>query len=333
MAEEYDVQAIMNALKEKEEMDPDQHDGCYELMRETIEAYGKSNDFSVLDFKDLNLVYLTTVGTWKQGIDSKKKTVSDSHLMSEDKEYLTMLWDKVWEKAGRAEYTNYELDAAGDRSIGMFGIGFFSFQRTTTSAHAQAFVKMCVNILPMNDDTEIFDCAAWVLTKSLKGMKKSFTTFSGGHNARALLFPMEKVFESYIAQQLKKVLLNLDWDVSTQDKGYYLFDSPRQFALRPDIVITREDGSKVILDTKWKSLFDKPRLNYGISQADMYQMYTYSKKYETSEIWLLYPVNLEMRDYPDISFDSNDGVNTRLFFVDVANIEKSLLKLRRLLGK
>lgn len=28
----------MDALREKEEMDPDQHDGSYELMRETIEA-------------------------------------------------------------------------------------------------------------------------------------------------------------------------------------------------------------------------------------------------------------------------------------------------------
>ena len=38
MAEEYDVQAIMNALRDKEEMNPDRHDGCYELMRETIKA-------------------------------------------------------------------------------------------------------------------------------------------------------------------------------------------------------------------------------------------------------------------------------------------------------
>ena len=159
-------------------------------------------------------------------------------------------------------------------------------------------------------------------------LNKSFTTFSGGTNARALLFPMEKVFESYVAQQMKKVLVDLDWEVFSQDKGYYLFDSPRQFALRPDIVITRKDGSKIILDTKWKSLVDKPRLNYGISQADMYQMYAYSKKYDTPEIWLLYPVNPEMRDHQDISFDSDDGVNVRLFFVDVANIENSLRDLR-----
>ena len=159
-------------------------------------------------------------------------------------------------------------------------------------------------------------------------LNKSFTTFSGGTNARALLFPMEKVFESYVAKQLKKTLADLDWEISSQDKGYYLFDSPRQFALRPDIVITREDSSKIILDTKWKSLVDKPRINYGISQADMYQMYAYAKKYRTSEIWLLYPVNPEMRDHSDIVFRSDDGVDVRLFFVDVANIEDSLRDLR-----
>lgn len=171
MAQEYDVQAIMNALKTKEEMDPDQHDGCYELMRETIEAYGKMDDYSVLDYKDLNLVYLTTVGTWKQGIEGKKKTVNESHLPQDDKEYLTMLWDEIWDKAGKGEYTNYEMDAAGNRSIGMFGTGFLSFQNKTTDKHVQDFIKMCVDILPMTDDTQMFDRAAQVLVASFQGMR------------------------------------------------------------------------------------------------------------------------------------------------------------------
>ena len=136
-----------------------------------------------------------------------------------------------------------------------------------------------------------------------------------------------------MARQLKKVLADLDWEISTQDRGYYLFDSPRQFALRPDIVITRDDGTIVILDTKWKRLIDSPRINYGISQVDMYQMYAYSKKYEnrfgTPEVWLLYPVTNEMRGHPEISFYSDDGVNVRLCFVDVADIENSLLDLRK----
>lgn len=163
-------------------------------------------------------------------------------------------------------------------------------------------------------------------------LNQSFTTFTGNTTARALLFPMEKVFESYVAQHLKRVLADLHWELSTQDKGHYLFNHPKQFALRPDIVITRDDQSTIILDTKWKSLTNQPRQNYGISQADMYQMYAYSKKYQTPEIWLLYPMNEEMKD-AEISFESfyqDFGLETkiRLFFVDVTNIEESLGELR-----
>ena len=67
--------------------------------------------------------------------------------------------------------------------------------------------------------------------------------------------------------------------------------------------------------------------NYGISQADMYQMYAYSKKYGTSEIWLLYPLNDAMRSHEQIVFDSGDGVTVSLFFADVADIEKSMEEL------
>ena len=159
-------------------------------------------------------------------------------------------------------------------------------------------------------------------------MNKSFTTFSGSTTSRALLFPMESVYESYVSQQMKKVFRPDGWDISTQDKGHYLFMNPRkQFALRPDIVLTKDDHT-VIMDTKWKNLINNEKKNYGISQSDMYQMYAYSKKYKTSEIWLLYPINDEMRNSKPIKFDSGDGTTVNLFFVDVANIEDSLLVLK-----
>lgn len=159
-------------------------------------------------------------------------------------------------------------------------------------------------------------------------MNKSFTTFSGKNTSRALLFPMESVYESYVAQQMKNVLIPAGWDVSSQDKGYYLFMEPRrQFALRPDIVCKRGDRT-VIMDTKWKSLINSERANYGISHSDMYQMYAYSKKYETSEIWLLYPLNDEMRDHYDIVFESGDGTTVRLYFVDLTRMPETLEELR-----
>ena len=36
MAEKYDVQAIINDLKHRGEMDAEKQDGCYELMRSVI---------------------------------------------------------------------------------------------------------------------------------------------------------------------------------------------------------------------------------------------------------------------------------------------------------
>lgn len=163
-------------------------------------------------------------------------------------------------------------------------------------------------------------------------MNKGFTTFSGDTTSRALLFPMETLYESYVAEHIKKIFNKSGFSVSTQDKGHYLFVNPRkQFALRPDIVLKKNERI-IIMDTKWKSLINNERANYGISQSDMYQMYAYSKKYQTSEIWLLYPINDEMREVGPIKFDSGDGTIVNLFFVNLVNIENSLLALKEQLA-
>ena len=55
-------------------------------------------------------------------------------------------------------------------------------------------------------------------------LNKNFTTFSGDTAAQSLLFPMELVYESYVAQQMKKVMSPAGWQVSSQEKKKYLFD-------------------------------------------------------------------------------------------------------------
>lgn len=164
-------------------------------------------------------------------------------------------------------------------------------------------------------------------------MNKSFSTFSGETDARALLFPMEKVYESFVAQKMAMIMGEAGWEVSIQDKRYYLFEEDsgnrKIFALRPDIVVTGPNNRKIIMDTKWKRLNSNREVNYGISQADMYQMFAYSKKYNTPDVWLLYPATEEMKK--DIVFKSYglDGdVTVSVFFVDVARIEASLSVLR-----
>lgn len=156
-------------------------------------------------------------------------------------------------------------------------------------------------------------------------MNESFTTFSGHTSSRALLFPMESVYESYVAKKMKEVLGQFGWEISSQDRGFYLFEEPEErFALRPDIVL-KKGARTVIMDTKWKELFDNSAKNYGISQADMYQMYAYSKKYKTPEVWLLYPDDPEMKGRNDIYFSDNETV-VRVRFIDLINIENDLVK-------
>lgn len=158
---------------------------------------------------------------------------------------------------------------------------------------------------------------------------KSFTTFSGSSVARALLFPMERVFESYVASELKKATRDKDWDLSLQEKGLFLFDSPEKFSLKPDITIRKSDSKVIVIDTKWKLLINDERKNYGISQADMYQMYAYAKKYEAEKVFVIYPLNPQMDNYIDecITFASEDNVSVYLFFIDLIKIEDSIDKL------
>lgn len=159
-------------------------------------------------------------------------------------------------------------------------------------------------------------------------MGKSFTSFAGSEVALALLFPMETLFESYIAALLKKQLAGSPYSVSAQDKTYHLFDEPsHKFLMKPDIVIRRRDADATfVLDTKWKILSDgKP--NYGISQADMYQMYAYQKKYTAKTVTLLYPKTDAVANDQGIEFRSDDGVTVKVFFIDLFDIQNSMLSL------
>lgn len=118
---------------------------------------------------------------------------------------------------------------------------------------------------------------------------KSFTPFSGESSALSLLFPMEKLFESYVAQQLRKAAQPQGLRVTAQDKGKTLLN---EFNLRPDIVVRRPGEAKpvCILDTKWKRLHQERR-HGGVSQADIYQMFAYSRKYNVEDVVLLYPAS------------------------------------------
>ena len=166
-------------------------------------------------------------------------------------------------------------------------------------------------------------------------MNKSFTAFRGNDVAFALLFPMEQLFESYVADRIKRHMDAKRYHVSAQDKRYHLFDSPRKFSLRPDIVVSNyETKTNVVLDTKWKMLSPQHQ-NYGISQADMYQMYVYHKKYKPEKVILLYPFNQSFNDSTKVigyHADEAEDVQVCAAFFDLMDVEGSLSRIETLMA-
>lgn len=210
--------------------------------------------------------------------------------------------------------------------------------RQTKSSKNKTDIKTLLNAFSevpesVNYDTDFSKCISDRNTKDysramiwcrifLKG--KSFTSFAGSDVAYALLFPIETLFESYIACLIKKQINSDEYTVSAQDKTYHLFEKPEIFSLRPDIVITRKsDNTIFVMDTKWKLLNDVPP-TYGISQSDMYQMYAYQKKYKAENVTLIYPSTDAVPDSQEISFDSGDGVKVNVKFVDLFDIKNSI---------
>lgn len=177
---------IVQKLLHEEEMDPDSHDATYELIREVIKAYETIEDLSICDYKDLNLVYLMCVGTWKQGLDAKKKTVDDSHLPSGEKSKLKDLLDTLWDKAKKGRYANNEGE---NTNFGMFGTGFYTFQNKADKHSPKDFIQMCIDIKDMPNDDDIFNRCEQTLNENFHGMRAASASMVL-HCLKPMTFPI-----------------------------------------------------------------------------------------------------------------------------------------------
>ena len=80
-------QEILKKLKNTPELSPDAHDGSYELVRTMVSAY-RDVDEAVLDYHDLNAIYLMCIGTWRHGYEKKHEVVHATHLPETHKQEL-----------------------------------------------------------------------------------------------------------------------------------------------------------------------------------------------------------------------------------------------------
>lgn len=141
----------------------------------------------------------------------------------------------------------------------------------------------------------------------------SFTPHKGDDLAFALLFDMNRLFESYVGNFVKKKLP----DARLQHHGKHLIENPRGFALKPDIFL--ED--KFMADTKWKIVRQDNKENEKknkIVQADLYQLYAYGKKYKCDRLFLIYPKINGAKQEP-MNFKYDDKMQLEILYFDLEN--------------
>lgn len=115
---------------------------------------------------------------------------------------------------------------------------------------------------------------------------------AGAWQGMSLLFPMERLFERYVAACLKESLPT-DATLYLQPSSEFLCtqEGKKVFQLRPDIMIVHGEN-KWVLDTKWKRLNKASEHKIsGLNYADFYQLFAYGLRYIGGEgmLVLIYP--------------------------------------------
>ncbi|MBZ9610836.1 McrC family protein [Rheinheimera maricola] len=158
---------------------------------------------------------------------------------------------------------------------------------------------------------------------------------SGKHQAYSLLFPMEALFESFVAHYLGKNLpAATQLTAQVQGKSLVLYGDKKYFLLKPDLMLMPAGLPSIILDTKWK-LLDQTKSDgkdkFGLSQADFYQMLAYGYKYLSSsgQLVLIYPKSAQFDKPLQHSFVFDEEHQLRLYVIpfDIGHRAKVRLDL------
>ncbi|WP_286712943.1 McrC family protein [Acinetobacter sp. UBA2581] len=141
----------------------------------------------------------------------------------------------------------------------------------------------------------------------------------GEWRGMSLLFPMEKLFEYFVAYHLRRGLP--EYQVKTQHSTEHIckHQQSKIFKLKPDIFIDRSqtNAKNIVLDTKWKLINQNDRGGrYGLKDSDIQQMFAYSHYYlkHESEVILVYPYRARKFDQPldHFSFRDTNGAKLRV---------------------
>ena len=151
--------------------------------------------------------------------------------------------------------------------------------------------------------------------------------FAGKHQNCQLVFPMETVFEHFVADAVRRYQDH--FDVLTQGHRRALAKDPEDhnvFWMRPDIALMKGGKVCLILDSKWKRLNSKKN-HYEVSQGDAYQLFAYAKGYKCKRVMLVYPWNKGFQEWRSFTFTGDDNPKLFCFPFKVDDPEQSVSEM------
>lgn len=195
------------------------------------------------------------------------------------------VWNRVLKKAVRVTRPWLRSAELGRRWVELMGV----LDEVDDARLASTEVERLVSDRRAERYRAAIDWARWILAllaPSLRG---------GQHDAPALLFDMNKLFESSVAAVLRRSALRHGLEVIAQDRSRALATIvsgdvvEAGYVLRPDLLILRQGRVAVIADTKWKRLELDRKGRPSPSEADMYQLHAYAGAFGCHELALIYP--------------------------------------------
>jgi 5-methylcytosine-specific restriction enzyme subunit McrC len=149
---------------------------------------------------------------------------------------------------------------------------------------------------------------------------KSFTSLSGKDNVFALLFPMQKLFEEYLAIVLNnsKNELGADKVLINGGKNEY-FLSGNNARLEPDYLLKMKNSKDIIVDAKWKIVDEI------LSSNDIYQIFSYLNFYDCNNTaYLFVPQNNNLQDELNFDYQQLIGTSNKKLKVIFINLKETI---------
>ena len=161
-----DKDTIIDELKHKTEILPNEFDGTYRSVRRAVECYSNLRKTSMLDFNDLELLYYLSRGIWKEEKTARNHRIQRTHLLHNDKLQLEISLEKIWSRSSKKLFTHILEKPEAEFLTAPFSFNDMPFAKDNEAV--QFFIKMCVNLAELDNDDVLFDTAQKMLSSKMK---------------------------------------------------------------------------------------------------------------------------------------------------------------------